>query len=242
MKDTVSLPGNIAKVTGDFVGRLKDIYGEDLVSAVLYGSASRGEFSKGASNVNIAVVLRDTGPDNLAKMRALTGSFRFRTFRPVLFTESYLARSLDVFPIEFLDIKENGIVLYGKDVFGSCDIDTTNLRFQCEHELKALLIRARRIYMTYRDAGALKKALFGLTTSALHISRNLLRTKGYLPGAGRAGVLDGISCRFNVDTGPFSAMFDARDGVVRIRAGEVDALFRRFLSSLESLTEAADRS
>ena len=55
---------------------------------------------------------------------------------PVFFTEDYIIRSTDVFPIEFLDMKENHVTLYGKDLFEAIAVDTKNLRFQCEQEIK----------------------------------------------------------------------------------------------------------
>jgi len=144
----------------DFVKGLRSIYGEGLVSAILYGSAASGEYSSANSNVNLAVVLDDSGLANIARAARLVNKRKFRLVKPVFFTEKYIASSTDVFPLEFLDMKENNIVLYGKDLLKDVRVDEKNLRFQCEQELKSKLINIKTAYLDHRSAADRKKLLF----------------------------------------------------------------------------------
>ena len=67
---------------------------------------------------------------------------------PLVMTEDYIRRSLDVFPIEFLDIKLFHKTVYGHDHFGNIAIDKGQLRLQCERDLKGKLINLQRGYVS----------------------------------------------------------------------------------------------
>ena len=113
----------------DFTQSLKNIYGQGLISVILYGSAASGEFADRQSNLNLLVVLDNAGLDNLSKVSRVINGRKFQLLRPLFFTEEYIRGSLDVFPIEFLDIKENFAVLYGKENLSDLPVDTINLNF-----------------------------------------------------------------------------------------------------------------
>ena len=135
----LKLDKKIKAILGIYIQRLQDIYKDNLISVILYGSAASGEFVDRHSNLNLLVVLKNTDLANLKSVSGLIRRFQFRTVRPIFFTEDYIINSTDTFPIEFMDMQENYAVLYGRDVLKNINIDMKNLRFQCEHELKAKL-------------------------------------------------------------------------------------------------------
>ena len=51
----------------ELVGQLREDLGEDLVCAVLYGSAVTGDFQPGVSDLNVLCVLKTIGPAQLEK-------------------------------------------------------------------------------------------------------------------------------------------------------------------------------
>ena len=238
--DDKKVPENIRKMLEDFILELKGVYGEGLISVVLYGSASSGEFSSKHSNVNVAVILDDARLTNLARMSALINKSRFRMVYPVFFTEDYLNRSTDVFPIEFLDMQENHITLYGKEVLKHLKIDPKNLRFQCEQELKSKLINIKRSYLKTNTRQELISILFKSFTSTLHILRNLIRIKGAIPSYSKEGVLNEISREFGVDVRGFSKILRAKNGNMKLSHKEADGLFIDFVDSLEHIVNIVD--
>ena len=54
MQET-NLPNKITKVLEDFVNKVSAVYGEGLISAILYGSAASGEFNQAHSNINVGL-------------------------------------------------------------------------------------------------------------------------------------------------------------------------------------------
>ena len=56
-----------AKLT-DLVSRMKEFAGENLESIILYGSAARGDFKEGHSDLNVLCVLRSVAARELARV------------------------------------------------------------------------------------------------------------------------------------------------------------------------------
>ena len=145
--EELKMPQKVTRLLEEFTDRAKAIYREGLASIALYGSAASGEFSTGHSNINLAVVLNDTSLSNLSKIAPILNKNKFRLLNVLFFTEDCIKSSADVFPVEFLDIKENHNILCGKDIVADLPIDIKNLRFQCEQELKSKIINIKKIYL-----------------------------------------------------------------------------------------------
>ncbi len=235
------IPEKIRGLLENFTSEIKDVYNDGLVSVALYGSAASNEFSDKYSNINLAVVLNDTTLENLTKMSTLMDKRRYRLFNLMFFTEDYIARSRDVFPIEFLDLKENHIALYGKDVFKDLKVDISNLRFQCEHELKAKLINIKRLYLKNRSKQALSDLLFRSFTSVLHILRNLVRLKGVTPSYRKEDLVKDIAREFQIDTSILEKILRAKIKGERLGYKEAESLFFSFVKEIERIADAVDQ-
>jgi hypothetical protein len=160
---------------------------------------------------------------------------------PVFFTEEYINSSLDVFPIEFLDITENYSVLYGRDLVKSLKVDNRNLRFQCEHELKSKLINIKKLYLSTKDKAELENLLFKTFTSSLHIMRNLLRLKGIHPPYLKEEILNAAERALGVDTVILSKILWAKNKKMPLTRKDVDALLAGFIKELESIVSVVDK-
>ena len=237
----ITLAKNIQKIISEFIKSLQAVYGHNLISVILYGSAASGEYTRRHSNVNVAVVLSDTTLNTLARISRILRMRKFLMINPVFFTEDYIARSTDVFPIEFMDMKENHIVLYGKDVLKDIAIDMKNLRFQCEQELKSKIINTKRIYLRTTNKFLLKKFLFKTITSSIHILRNLIRLKGKTPPYAKEEVLNEIAREFSLDIMPLQKILDAKNKNIRLSRKELAGLFTSLVGTLEAISDKVDR-
>ena len=116
-------------------------------SAVLYGSAARGDYVPGASDINLLLVLDDVGP---AALRALGPAFlewRTRTPEPpLLVSREEWARATDVFPIEITDMQSAHRLLRGADPLTGLSVSRADLRRALESELRGKLLRLRQGY------------------------------------------------------------------------------------------------
>ncbi|MBI5573723.1 MAG: hypothetical protein HY919_04115 [Elusimicrobia bacterium] len=152
------------KYLDGFCDGLRSSLGEDLVSVILYGSAVKSENISKQSDVNIMVVVKKFSLECLSSIeKIISRAERKADINPVFWTEDELKNSVDVFPIEFTDIKESYRVLYGRDIISEISIDTKNLRHQLEFELRSKLLRLRTEWLSVKGS---KSLLFDFLTRA----------------------------------------------------------------------------
>ena len=228
------------EILGSFIQNLKDIYQESLVSIILYGSVASGEFIGTYSNINLLVVLNDTSLSNLNKIYKIINKRKFQIINPLFFTEDYIRSSLDVFPIEFLDMQENYAVLHGKDCLKGLEIDTRNLRFQCEQELRAKLINIKNLYLRNKNKYALRNFLFKSLTSTMHILRNLVRLKGKKPAYLKEDILSEIKEEFNIDVSNFKRTLEVKNRNLKLSYKELKLLLLTLVGDLEKIVNLVD--
>ncbi len=134
-----------------FVDRLESALGDKLLAVILYGSAARGDFHERSSDFNVLIELSDLELDSLAMLGdPISWWLRRRQPMPRMFSPAMIAEASDVFPIEFLDISEHHVVLFGKDPFADLEIHTDHLRIQCERELREKMMRVREAFVEAR--------------------------------------------------------------------------------------------
>src|SRR4030042_856004 len=124
------------EITADF----QKIYGEDLVSIILYGSGAGGDYVPGKSDLNFLITLTDRGIEGLDRALETVGKWRKRNVAiPLFMTRSYLTGSLDAYPVEFLNMKRHYKVVSGEDVLADLAFDRCHIRLQLERELRGKL-------------------------------------------------------------------------------------------------------
>jgi len=237
----INLDNKVKSILDAFIRSLENIYRDNLVSVILYGSAASGEFVNKRSNLNIIVVLNRDDLSEIKKASGLINKPKFSIIKPLFFTQEYISTSCDVFPIEFLDIKENYIVVSGKDVLKDINIDTRNLRFQCEQELKARLINLRHAYLRVRNPGALRDLLLNSFTSILHILRSVLKIKGKVAPYLKQEVIKEVSKEFQINASIWESILAAKNNRIKLSNKEVEELFINFMSDLNKVCNAVDR-
>jgi predicted nucleotidyltransferase len=135
-------------IVDEFVSDYRTAFGEHLVSVIMYGSAVTHEYRPGVSDINMAVVLVDNSIAQIAKSAAVQKKWSRRRVRPPFFmTRAYIERSLDTYPVEFLDMRNNYRVVYGDDVLAGLEIKREHLRLQCERELKGAALHLRTAFV-----------------------------------------------------------------------------------------------
>jgi predicted nucleotidyltransferase len=236
----LKIPDKFKNNLKDFIQNLKDIYKDELISLILYGSAASGEFIEKHSNLNVLVVLKNTDLDNLKKASGIIN--KFKMINPLFLTKEHISSSTDIFPIEFIDMQENYLVLYGKDILKEINIDVKNLRFQCEHELKAKLIQLKQTYLTInKNKVVLRNLLFRSFTSILHILRNILRLKGKKPPYLKQDILKEAALEFKINTDIWEKILAAKTKQIKLSSKDIEGSFISFIRELEKIVDIVDR-
>lgn len=238
--EEIKIPARLKNYLAKFIKQVKEAYQEGLVSVNLYGSAASGEFIDQHSNLNVLVVLRDTSLDNLKKIAKIMN--KFKLIHPLFLTEEYIAASSDIFPIEFLDMQENYSLLYGKDVLKEINIDTRNLRFQCEQELRVKLLNLKQAYLRADNQKfALRHLIYNSFTSLLHILRNVLRVKGIKPPYQKQEIIKELALSFQIKQEIWEKILSAKTKQRKISSEEIEDLFNNFIRDLERMEVIVDK-
>ncbi len=226
----------------ELVERSRELLGDSLKGIILYGSAATGEYVEKYSDLNTMIVLERIDH------RVLRGMAPFVTRwckggdpPPLLMTREEIETSGDVFPMEFLDIRDYHRVLYGEDPFSGLDIDARNLRLQCEHELKGKIIRLREQFMlVQKKEGELRDLLVQSLSTFTALFRGVLRLfPGDVPMAHR-DVIRRISELEEVDLGVLEKVLDLKEGRLEIKGEDLRSLFGDYLTILEKVAVKVD--
>ena len=144
--DAMKLPLNHQKALDGCIDHLTASLRDNLWSAILYGSAVRGDISKKRSDLNLLLVLISSNPDaHQAIAHAVKAAV---PIRPMVVCRAELEESFRAFAIKFESIKRNYRVLHGADPFEKIPIDREMLRFLVAQSLRNLRLRCIYMYVT----------------------------------------------------------------------------------------------
>jgi predicted nucleotidyltransferase len=172
---------SVARVVDGFLGEADSALGQGY-SAILYGSAARGDYIPGRSDINLMLVIDQLSPQVLRSLGRGFGAWR-KAARdaPLVLSRAEWDRASDAFPIEISDMKSSYKVLRGSDPLQNAQIDLADLRKALEREFRGKLLRLRQGYATYAPDPA---ALGGLGLQSAATILVLLR--GVLTLLGKA--------------------------------------------------------
>lgn len=227
-----------------FVREVRDLYGDDLIAVILYGSAVGPEYIPGVSDLNLLVLLKEVGPGQLAKAAKLVPRWRKSRLSPLFLDPEYIASSLDSFPIEFLEMKEQHRLLWGEeDPLARLEVSWESLRLQCEQELKGKWLRLRQAYLeSAGDARELRRLLIASLSPFTVVLSTLLRLKGFpVPPREFLEVLAQVEAAFGLELDSFRRVYQLKQGYASPGRAEVLALFGQYLEEVGRLARAADQ-
>lgn len=243
MQNTDALPQAIRPGLEGYVASLDELFGEDLISVVLYGSAVRGDYVAGVSDVNILVVLRDARARAIKKAaRASRLARNKHAIEPRFMSLETIETASDVLPIAFLDMQEHYVVLHGEDVLRDVVIDRHNLRFQCEYQLRFNLLRMRNLFVfSSHDRDRMALRLARSFTSFLHLLKSVYRLLGESPPIHPEEIVARSTERFGLDRELMSQILDLKLKRRRFSREEVESLFEGYLDLLHDVIRLVDQ-
>ena len=226
----------------DITTDYKDVYGDDLVSIVLYGSATGRDYRPGKSDINFMIVLSEEGIERLDRAFEIVKKWRKRNVAiPLFLTENYVETSTDVFPIEYLNFKSNYVPVYGKDILKDLSFDTEFVRLQCEREIKGKLLLLREAYLETSGKGrALKDVISQSIRAFVAIFEALLHVKGLELPKGKLQIIRATVQAFDIDSSVFEKLLDVKDDKIKPGDDEMRGLFQKYLAEVRKLSKQVD--
>ena len=238
------MPQEIARDVEAFLEHLRQELGTNLLSVVAFGSSATGEYVHWKTSVNLLILVQKLGPADLEKAAnvALSWLRRF-PLDPVLMTADDLARSQDVFPVEFVDMFHRHCVLWGEhDPLSDLEIDGSALRVEVEHSLRKKLLRLRGHFLRVANN---ERALTDLMTESieefLQLMSSLLFLHGKQPPSRVLDLCTQLHFTFDLDGSTLIALADVKYGRRSLKRGEALELFERYLRAVERMVDNVDR-
>jgi predicted nucleotidyltransferase len=236
------LDAKTEKAIAQVAEQVRSVFGSDLVSVALYGSAAGDDFVPERSDINVAIVLNRVSFKHLKALHEFLPQWhKLGVATPLLLDRHTLDRGRDVFPMEFHDIKAQHRVLYGDEVFATLPIDSRHLRYQAEHEARGKLLRLRALYA---EVGADRKRLEALMLDSvktfLIIMRNFIRLRAGHWHTPYVDVLDQFEKHFTMSFPTMRHLLRVKRRAERWADG-IDATFAAYLEEVERLVDLTDR-
>jgi hypothetical protein len=231
-----------AAVSG-LIEDLRATHGDNLASVVLYGSAAAGDQTALHSDLNLLIALNRITPADLRDSQAPMREWqRLGNPLPVYFTVKELNDAADVFPIEFHQMANARIVLYGRDPFELVHLTDQNLRHQTEYELRSKLIQLRRLYI---PASVSVEKLTDLMSESLasfaSIFRAVLMLHNHEAPVSKVDCVRATAELLQLDPTPFERIFEFREqDTLPASETEANELFGSYLQQIEEVVEAVE--
>ena len=237
------LPSEVGQKFIPYLEKMIDLHGANLVSVFIYGSATGQNYVPKVSDINSVFIFSDLKFDALQKsLRLVNKGIPQKIAAPLFLTEQYIKTSLDVFPIEFLDMKENHLVVYGQDILPNLEIKGEHIRLFCEQEIKGKLIRIRQAYL---EVGLKRKGIEALLKESLNalipIFRNLIRLKKETPAIEKSQIITQLCAHFDLKSEVFLSIYKDSTNDEKINGQNVEVFLEKYIDQINLLAQKVDQ-
>lgn len=237
------LPDSTQKLLRAYVQDVVKAFGEHLESVLLYGSAVRGDFLPGRSNLNILLFVSSYDVAVLNQYTVVHKKWsKELVVAPLFLTKDDLQASAMVFPLEYQDIHDCHRLLWGQDPLVGFNVDQRYLAGEVLQSLRGNLLRMRQRLV---EGGGTAEAMLILLplsiTAILPILRGAQRLLDRPVLSQGAELLKDVEACFEID---LSALHDAwllKRGRISPGQKEVPRLMDRYMDGLVRLTAAVER-
>jgi hypothetical protein len=237
------LPDDTQKLLQTYVKDVKGVFGEQLEGMLLYGSAVRGEFLPGRSNLNILLLVTSYDSAVLKKYSGLHRQWsKEQVVVPLFLTEEEMHMSAAVFPLEYMEIQEQHRVLGGRDPFIGFHVKTDRLREAVVQGLTSNVLRLRQRYVEGGGSDDATTILLPLSiTSTLPLLRGVQRLLGRPVLSHSDAVIKDVAEQLKLDLQGLLDVWLLKRGQISPGPREVPRFFDRYLQAATLLTRAVEQ-
>jgi hypothetical protein len=156
-------------------------------------------------------------------------------------TPAYIDTSRDVFPIEFLNIKLLHHIVFGEDIFKDLAISHSDLRYQCERELKVKLIGLRQGYLSAAgDQKILARGFIESFSGYMPLFKAIIVLFGQEPPQNTREVLSVLTDITGIQTDAFNEVSALKSRNTKPSIEKLNKVFENYYTAIEQLGEMID--
>lgn len=236
------LPEETQKILKSYVKDVAKAYGNQLEGVLLYGSAVRGEFLPGSSNLNLLLVMSSYDLAVLKKYDSIHKRWsKEQVVVPLFLTAADLQSASTTFPLEYQDIHDCHRLLWGQDPFVGLRIDTRYLVPEVLQALRGNLLRLRQRLVEGRSTEEAMTILLTLSiTALLPALRGLQRLLSRPVLSHGEALLEDLESHLEVDLAGLRDALLLKRGQISAGQKEIPRLMDRYLEGLTKLVTTAE--
>jgi predicted nucleotidyltransferase len=224
----------------EFAAELQRSLGGVLHSVMLYGSAVRGEWIPGVSDINVLVLVDDINGATLVAASPVVRAYARKHVHPIVVERKEWSRATDVFAIEIADMQDANEQLYGESALSATPVALPILRLQAERELRGKLLQIYLGMLVAESPEHLGALLMSTMPSLTTYFRTALRLNGRaVPHDAESVVRDGCEV-IRADATPLFRILSARTGEGDLAVTLNDPLVDAYNTVSEQLVQFID--
>lgn len=201
------------------IEEIKKILGENLVTLAEYNNGDETKCLAICNNLDFKTLT------DLKKVDIV----------PMVFTKDEIKNAVDVFPVEFLNIKKRRTILYGEDILKDIEISKEKLRHQLEFEFRSKLIHLRQAYL--KSDG---NDLDGLILNAVPTLAPIIGALMYIKGMDTKYDPDIVKIMVGIDTKVVMEIHKIRTGKAKFE-GDKNKYIERLINVLTQAGDIIDK-
>ncbi len=236
------IPEQIQKTIEPFFLDILSHCKEDIVSIYVIGSAVTKDFHPKISDINTLLVVKEIKIPFFDFISTLGKRYGKKMVRaPLVMTHNYICRSLEVFPLEFLEMKLINQLVYGDDVLKDIKIEKADVRLECERELKGKL---ENLCLYYIKAMGNKSTLTDLFVGSLSdyfpAFRGILFLHNQKIPKEKGDVLNALEEHLNIDVSVFKKLLELKARNIYPPVEALKEIFKNLYNTLDTLAKNVD--
>jgi hypothetical protein len=135
---------NFLDIKDRWITAIQPILEDNLLSVIGHRPSSLDR----ATQWEVSLVLKDNSLQTLLPLRPALHALRHGNLSVrYFFSQEYLERTVDVYPVEYLTIQKRDEVLFGLDCFADMQFDFASMRLELEREMRKLKLHLRHEYL-----------------------------------------------------------------------------------------------
>ncbi len=238
-----TLPPEVQETLRGYLKDVSAMFGANLQAVILFGSAARGDFLPGRSNLNLLLLVEKQDLESLARYAKVHRRWaRESIVVPLVVTETELQSWPETFPLEHLELCQHHFVLAGRDPFIQTEPDLHRLVSECVQEMRGNLLRLRQRVLEGGASPEVIQLLLPMSVTALlPCLRGLVYVKGKPAARTTEDFLPTLTSVIGVDCEAVAEAWHVKTGVSSPGKFELPRLLERYSATVEQLTERAHK-
>ncbi len=210
-----------------YIEEIKEINKDNLISIIRH------------NNNQVLVLLKEINFKNLLENSKVTKKLQKKKIIPMYLTKEYIETSCDVYPLEYINMKNSHEVVYGDDILKELNIPSDNIRLESEQKIKGALIRITQVILEMGDRKKdLSKTVFLAVEDIMDGIKGMLNLAKITDPDTAAAVLDSAQKQFNIELQPIKDILNWKNGTA---PEDYKKLIYDFYEKIEELAVLVDK-